>query len=267
MKIYEPEHFEKPPGVISAWGRTFLLNIRNAGRAILIILEAFVSHVHLIQRRREVRRQLYLCGIKSFGVTSVVALFTGMILSLQAGVVLQDFGQAQQVGLLVSKTMCREMGPFMTALILAASVGSAMAAEIGTMTVSEEIDALHVMSINPVRFLVMPRLFAFMVMCPVLTVYTNLIGSAGGMLVAGTQLNVSPWEYYDTAVDFLNIKEIYVGLFKAWIFGILIVTVACYQGLSATNGAIGVGQATRATVVKSFLLILITGYIITRLFY
>ena len=267
MKYYGPEQVNPPVGPTAAWGRIILLNIRNAGRGIIIILEAFFWLIHLFQRRREVFRQLFLCGIRSFGVTSVVALFTGMILSLQAGLVLQDYGQAQRVGLLVTQTMCREMGPFMTALILAASVGSAMAAEIGTMNVSEEIEALHVMSINPARFLVMPRLFAFMVMCPVLTIYTNLIGSVGGMVVASTQLNVSPWEYYDSAIEFLRLKEIYVGLFKAWVFGILVVTVACYQGLSATNGAMGVGRATRSTVVISFLLILITGYIITRLFY
>ncbi|MFW5997117.1 MAG: MlaE family ABC transporter permease [Verrucomicrobiota bacterium] len=248
-------------------GRILLLNVRNAGRAVLITLEAFFWHIHLFQRRREVGRQLFFCGVRSFGVTSVVALFTGMILSLQAGLILRDYGQAEQVGTLVVQTMCREMGPFMTALILAASVGSAMAAELGTMNVSEEIEAMHVMSINPVRFLVMPRLFAFMVMCPVLTIYANVIGGAGGMLVASTQLGVSPSAYYDNALTFLHLKEIYVGLFKAWIFGILIVSVACYQGLSATNGALGVGRATRTTVVISFLLVLIVGYIITRLFY
>jgi len=167
----------------------------------------------------------------------------------------------------VSQTMCREMGPFMTALILAASVGSAMAAELGTMAVSEEVAALHVMSINPVRFLVMPRLVAMLVMCPVLTVYTNVVGILGGMLVACTQLGVSPRAYYDNAMSYLHNKEIYVGMLKSVVFGVVVAAVSCYQGLSATNGAIGVGQATRRAVVLSFLLILVIGYFITRFFY
>lgn len=267
MRMVEPEYLDPPSNRAEAVGRFVLLSIRNAGRALFILAEALFWHIHLLQRRREVIRQLRICGVKSFGVTSTVALFTGMILSLQAGLILQDYGQAVQVGTLVSQTMCREMGPFMTALILAASVGSAMAAELATMAVSEEVSALEVMSINPVRFLVMPRLFAMMMMCPALTVYTNVIGSIGGMLVAATQLGVSPEAYTRNALEFLGHKEIYVGMLKAWVFSLVVVAVACYQGLSARGGAVGVGKATRRTVVQSFLCILVAGYVITRLFY
>jgi len=267
MREYEPEYLSPPANPAAAAGRALLTALRNSGRALLILLEACWRLGDALTRRQAVMRQLFICGVKSLGVTSIVALFTGMILALQAGLILRDYGQAVQVGTLVSQTMCREMGPFMTSLILAAAVGSAMAAELGTMSVSEEIDALHVMSINPVRFLVVPRLVAFMIMCPVLTVYTNIVGIAGGMLVANTQLGVSPQAYYDNALLYLGNKEIYVGLLKAWVFGVIIVTVACYQGLSASGGAVGVGKATRVTVVHSFLLVLVTGYIITRLFY
>lgn len=267
MKIYEPEYLRPAPNVVALAGRRLLLQIRNAGRALYILAEALFWITAVFQRRKEVIRQLFLCGIKSFGVTSTVALFTGMILSLQAGLVLRDYGQQVQVGTLVSQTMCREMGPFMTALILAASVGSAMAAELGTMAVSEEIAALQVMSINPVRFLVMPRLVALLIMCPVLTVYTNIVGILGGMLVAFTQLSVSPTSYVDNALRHLHNKEVYVGLLKALVFGAIVATVASYQGLTATNGAVGVGRATRRAVVHSFLLVLICGYVITRLFY
>jgi phospholipid/cholesterol/gamma-HCH transport system permease protein len=244
-----------------------MLLIRNAGRGLFILGEGFVWFVHIPKRRQAVARQLYLYGVKSFGVTSIVGLFTGMILSLQAGIILKQYGQAEQVGTLVTQTMCREMGPFMTGLILAASVGSAIAAEIGTMSVSEEISALHVMSINPASFLVMPRLVALLVMCPALTVYTNLVGSLGGMLVAYTQLGVAPLAYYDNALQTLHNKEIYVGLFKSVIFAGIIAAIGCFQGLSTRNGAVGVGIATRRTVVQSFLLILVSGYFITRFFY
>jgi len=267
MKVLEPEYYDPPANVAAVVGRRLLLTVRNAGRALAILGEGFYWIPHAFSSRREVVRQLFFCGVRSFGVTSTVALFTGMILSLQAGLVLRDYGQQVQVGTLVSQTMCREMGPFMTALILAASVGSAMAAEIGTMAVSEEIAALHVMSINPIRLLVMPRLLAFMVMCPVLTIYTNVVGILGGMVVAYTQLGVSPESYWQNALQYLHNKEVYVGLFKAWVFAVIVVTVACYQGLTARNGAVGVGRATRLTVVHSFLLVLISGYMITRLFY
>jgi len=267
MKVLEPEYLTPPANPVAAVGRSLLLNIRNAGRALSILGEAVLWLPDVFRHRRQTVRELYLCGIKSFGVTSTVALFTGMILSLQAGLVLRDYGQQVQVGTLVSQTMCREMGPFMTALILAASVGSAMAAEIGTMAVSEEIAALHVMSINPVRFLVVPRLAAFLIMCPALTIFTNIVGILGGMLVASTQLGVAPSAYYRNALEYLHNKAVYVGLLKSVVFGVIVVTVACYQGLSAKDGAVGVGRATRKTVVHSFLLVLITGYIITRLFY
>ncbi len=269
MKIYEPEYLKPPENVIAAAGRGLLLTLRNTGRGLSILFEALfwtLTIVPVLQHRREVVRQGFICGIKSLPVTATVALFTGMILALQAGLVLRDYGQQVQVGTLVSQTMCREMGPFMTALILSASVGSAMAAELATMTVSEEIAALHVMSINPVRFLVMPRLAAMMVMCPALTVFTNVVGILGGMLVAYTQLNVSPTAYYENAMHYLHNKEIYVGLLKAWEFSLIITGVSCYQGLSATNGAVGVGLATRRSVVISFLLVLVTGYFITRFF-
>jgi phospholipid/cholesterol/gamma-HCH transport system permease protein len=267
MKYFQPENFSTPADSVSAVGRRLLLVTRNAGRALGLLGEAFMWFVHIPQRRHEIGRQMFVCGVKSFGVTSTVALFTGMILALQAGLVLKDYGQQVQVGTLVSQTMCREMGPFMTALILAASVGSAMAAELGTMQVSEEIAAMHVMSVNPASFLVMPRLVAFMIMCPVLTIYTNILGIAGGMLVAHTQLGVSTTAYYSNALEHLHNKEIYVGLLKSLIFSVIIVSIACYQGLTARNGAMGVGRATRVTVVQSFLLVLISGYIITRMFY
>lgn len=267
MKNYEPEYMENSSNFIAHTGRQIFLLVRNAGRALLILVEAFYWFGDVFKRRSEVRRQMTLCSIKSFGVTATVALFTGMILALQAGLVLQEYGQQVNIGILVSQTMCREMGPFMTALILASSVGSAIAAEIATMKVSEEIDALHVMSINPVRFLVMPRLLALIVMLPVLTIFTNVIGILGGMLVGYTQLNVSPQAYYDNAMSTLENKEVFVGLFKSFVFAIELTAISCYQGLTASNGAVGVGLATRRTVVISFLLILVTGYFITRLFY
>ena len=211
--------------------------------------------------------QLYVTGIKSLGVISVVAMFTGMILALQTGLALREYGQEVNIGAAVMISMLREMGPFMTALILAASVGSAIAAELGTMVVSEEVAALEVMSISPVRLLVMPRLAAMMIMTPILTFYASMLGVIGGAFVGYSQLGVSVEAYMDNAMRFAQIKDLYVGLFKALIFGIIITIIACHEGFSTTEGAVGVGRTTRRSVVISFLAILIVGYIITRLFY
>jgi phospholipid/cholesterol/gamma-HCH transport system permease protein len=231
--------------------------------------EAFLFLPHMLKKRmrHETLYQLFLTGIKSLGVITVVAMFTGMILALQTGLELRRFGQEVNIGTAVTVVMMREMGPFMTALIIAASVGSAIAAQLGTMTVSEEIAALEIMSINPVRFLVMPRLVALSVMVPILTVYTNILGVVGGAIVGYTQLGVSLTAYFDNATRYAENKDLYVGLFKAFLFGIIITLVACHQGFSTTEGAVGVGRATRRTVIISFLTILVVGYIVTRLFY
>lgn len=250
-------------------GRRILLGCRNAGRSLVMLLEAVLNipHAFHMRMRHEVLYQGYVTGIKSLGVITVVALFTGMILALQTGLELRRYGQEANIGTAVTVVMLREMGPFMTGLIIAASVGSAIAAQLGTMVVSEEVAALEVMSINPIRFMVMPRLVALAVMMPILTVYTNILGVTGGALVGNAQLGVSFTAYFDNAMRFAHNKDLFVGLFKAFLFGVIITTVACHQGFSATEGAVGVGRATRRTVVISFLTILVVGYMVTRLFY
>lgn len=234
-----------------------------------MLLEAtyFTRFAFSKRSRHETASQMFITGIKSLAVITVVALFTGMILALQTGLELRRYGQEVYIGSAVSVSMIREMGPFMTGLIIAASVGSAIAAQIGTMTVSEEIAALEVMSINPNRFLVMPRLVALTIMMPILTVYTNILGILGGAVVGSTQLGVSMQAYMDNATQFATNKDLYVGLFKAFIFGVVITGVACHQGFMTRDGAVGVGRATRRAVIISFLVILVLGYMITRLFY
>ena len=211
--------------------------------------------------------QMYNAGVRTFLVVSIVALFTGMILALQSGIELMEFGLEDQVGNLVIATLSREMAPFTASIILIAAVGSAMAAEIGTMKVSEEIDALEIMSINPIRFLVMPRVVALAIMLPVATIYSNILGVIGGALVAESHLNVSFATFYLHVLQSLHFKAVYVGLLKSFVFGIAIASVSCAKGLKTENGAMGVGKATRDSVVASFLIVLIVGYFITELFY
>lgn len=250
-------------------GGQVLQLLHNTGHAMFMLLEAtwFIQFAFGKRSRHETVTQLFVTGIKSLAVISVVAMFTGMILALQTGLELRRWGQEEFIGSAVAVTMIREMGPFMTGLIIAASVGSAIAAQLGTMTVSEEIAALEVMSINPNRFLVMPRLVALTIMMPILAVYTNILGILGGAIVGMTQLGVSITSYVNNATEFATIKDLYVGLFKAFIFGIIITVVACHQGFMTTEGAVGVGKATRRSVIISFLVILVVGYMVTRIFY
>jgi len=200
-------------------------------------------------------------------VTLVVSIFVGMILALNGGITLGSIGQHTLIGRVVAVAMIREMGPFMTALILAASIGSAMAAEIGTMSVSEELDALAAMAIDPAKFLVLPRLLAMALLCPLMTAYASVVGIAGGALVAKAQLGVSFAVFRNDAVANLTQKDLFTGLFKAFVFGVIIALTGCTQGLRARGGAIGVGYATRRAVVFSYILIIISGYYITWFFY
>ena len=171
------------------------------------------------------------------------------------------------VAFTLSYAMLREMGPFMTGIILAACVGSSMAAQLGTMTVNEEVAALEMMSVDPVRFLVVPRLWAMTLMAPILSFYTCIIAFLGGALVGYTQLNIPFLQFIGQVMEAAELKDLYVGLLKAAVFGVLISGISCAVGFATTQGAAGVGASTRRAVILSFLAILIGGYFITRFFY
>jgi phospholipid/cholesterol/gamma-HCH transport system permease protein len=267
--LREPRISPPPDSFLHGMGRSFLDVLYEIGHATMLMVAAIAAmrFLHVRRSRDATVRQLYIAGLKSLPVVTVVAGFTGMILALQTGLTLRRYSQEVNIGTAVMVSMLREMGPFMTALILAASVGSSIAAQIGTMTISEEVAALEVMSIDPIRFLVMPRLVALAVMTPLLSFYSTVMGVLGGGLVGATQLGVSWRAYLDNAVRFADNKDLYVGMFKALCFGLVIATIACHQGFATTKGAVGVGNATRSTVILSFLVVLIIGYFITRLFY
>ena len=270
MIVREPLLRALPRNRIEKLGRDVMDFVAACGRCgALCGLSLANAHYLLLspRLRSECVSQMYQAGIKSIPVISIVAVFTGMILSLQTGLALGRYNQEVFVGSAVMLSMLREMGPFMTGLILAAAVGSSMAAQLGTMSVSEEIAALEIMSIDPVRFLMTPRMVAMLVMTPLLGFYTTLMGLLGGGIVAMTQLNVRWSQYIANAMDFADNKDLYVGLLKSVVFGAAIVTVACYEGFTAGGGAVGVGRATRQSVISAFLLILMLGYFITRIFY
>jgi phospholipid/cholesterol/gamma-HCH transport system permease protein len=228
-----------------------------------------------LRRRTLVAEQLFQAGIRVVHVVLLVGLFIGMIVSLQTGLELSRFGQQDQIGTIVALSMCREMGPFITATILAATVGSALAAELGTMAVSEELAALEVMSIDRVSFLVLPRVVSLAVMCPLLTVLCDTIGIVGGGFIAGSQLNVGLALYYDSAFDALKDtdfplglpKDVYSGLIKSFTFGLVVAVISCAAGLQARQGALGVGNATRKAVRDSIIAIIVINYFLSWFFF
>ncbi len=256
-------------GPIRGLGRFIADSAEHAGYGVMLLVQAIAALPHAFRRRRirDIRTLLFAYSTGALPVTIVVSVFTGMILALNGGISLKDFGQENMIGRVVAVSMIREMGPFMTALILAASIGSGIAAEIGTMKVSEEIDALEVMSISPLRFLVLPRLIALALVCPMMTVFAGLLGITGGMLVSEFQIGVSPTTFQNDAIGVLEELDLFTGLLKSFVNGVVIAIVGCTQGLLTTGGATGVGTAARRAVVVSFLLIIILGYYITWIFF
>lgn len=256
-----------------------LAGFRDAIAAIGVRLElagqvAARTH-HLPKRTRWLLEQLYRGGIQNLHVVLLVGLFIGMIVCLQTGIELSKFGQQDQIGPIVAAGMAREMGPFITAVILAATTGSALAAEIGTMSVSDELSALEVMSIDRVSLLIVPRVAALMVVCPTLTVVCDAIGILGGGLVATSQLNVGWAQYIESAFEMLESKgavipvpmDVYAGLLKATVFGGLIGVISCASGLEARGGALGVGRSTSRAVRDSIIAIIISNYFMTWALY
>lgn len=245
----------------------------DAGYVVNLLVRTAIAAPRLPRRSRFLLDNAFNAGVRALPVTMIVAAFAGAILAMQTGIELRRFGDTAVLGTITALSMCREMGPFITGVILAATVGSAIAAEIGTMKVSDEIDALEVMSIDPVDYLVLPRVVALALMCPLLTVLSNLIGIYGGSVIAEQNLGVSSDLYWVSAIEALTSsgtllpKEVYVGLLKAFIFGIAIATVSCAAGLKAGGGALGVGLAVQIAVRNSVILIIVLGFVVTWFFY
>ncbi len=266
----EPLYENAPSGPLDALGRHVVGLFSAVGRCGRLAVES-LAQLPVVLARRDSRadfiRQLYTAGIRTLPVITVVGLFTGMILGLQVGLALRRFNQEMYLGATVMLTLIREMGPFVTGICLSACVGSSMAAELGTMTVNDEVAALEIMSISPVRYLASPRMGALLVMAPILAFYACVLGVIGGGLVGQTQLNVEFKQYMTSAMTMATVKDLFVGLLKSTIFGVVIAAVSCYQGFATRLGAVGVGRATQHSVIISFLLILMLGYMVTRAFY
>jgi len=218
----------------------------------------------LLTGKRRLLRQLVEVGVNSFLLVAMISIFTGMVGALRTGYELTGFNLQEAIGTIVGLSMVTEMGPVITAVLIVGRVGSAMAAELGTMAVNEEIDALRAMGINPLRFLVVPRLLAALIMQPILTIYGTLIGIWGGALIAATYLRVPTTIYYSRLYTAVTVSHVRHGMIKSLVFAAILATVCCYMGMNTKGGAEGVGKATTRAVVISLTLVLIANYFITR---
>jgi phospholipid/cholesterol/gamma-HCH transport system permease protein len=205
-------------------------------------------------------------GVRSLSIVLVTALFIGMVLALQTAYALADFGGKLFIGKVVSLSLVRELAPVLMALMVGGRVGAGMTAEIGTMKVTEQIDALRAMATSPVRKLVVPKVLATTAMLPLLTIIACVVGIAGGMLIAVSTLGLSSNFYMRSVISTLKYNDIGSGVGKSFFFGFAIALIACFNGLRTSGGANGVGQATTQTVVTSAISVLVIDFFLTKLF-
>jgi phospholipid/cholesterol/gamma-HCH transport system permease protein len=241
--------------------------LQTVGEISILTFRSFVGLITPPYRMGAWMKQMEQIGVRSLLVAAITATFTGMVLALQTAYSLPTLGVKFYVGTLVSKSVVRELGPVLTALIVGGRIGAGMTAEIGTMKVTEQIDALRSMAADPVKELVVPKLAATLVMLPVLTVIGNMLGILGGLLVAVSQLNVTAPFYLNQVFDSLLLSDVTSGIGKSFFFAYFIAIIGCYNGLHAQGGADGVGRATTNTVVYASILVLVSDFFLTKLFY
>ena len=211
--------------------------------------------------------QTVFAGIDSLIIVFFVNFFIGIVLAMQSAYQLEQLGATIYVAALVAVSMTREIGPVLTSLVIAGRVGAAITAELATMKVTEQIEALETISLNPVRYLVSPRFLALLFMLPCLVILGDLVGMFGGYVVGVNNLGLGSGLYIDTTIQFLTVKDIMTGLLKSAVFGMIIAMIACHQGLSTEGGAEGVGRSTTRSVVTSFILIIMADAVLTAVFY
>ena len=248
-------------------GRVFISFLAAAGRLALFALTALGHCLRPPFYPRLIARQMIDIGYYSLPVVGLTALFTGMVLALQTHTGFSRFNAESAVATVVVLSVTRELGPVIASLMVAGRIGAAMAAEIGTMRVTDQIDALTTLSTNPFKYLVAPRLVAGTVAVPLLVLVADIIGVFGGFLIATYKLGFNPAGYLGQTSDYLRADDVMSGLIKAAVFGFIIALMGCYQGFHSKGGAQGVGRATTDAVVSASILILITDYLLTEAFF
>ena len=236
---------------------------QGLGKIILLFFSVLKYMVKPPFGFKNVVRQMLEVGVHSLPVILITALFTGMVLALQTYTGFKRFGAEGLVGSVVALSMTRELGPVLSALMLTGRAGSAMAAELATMRVTEQIDALETLATNPIKYLIVPRFLSGIIMLPALVIFANIVGILGGYYVSVVLFGMSSNSYMRTTWEYLQMQDIYSGLIKACFFGAIFTLICCYKGFNAVGGAEGVGKATTSAVVYSSMTVLISEYFLS----
>ncbi len=248
---------------IETIGLALIRFIEEFGLVMFLLLSTLAWMVRPPMRFRAIFRQMEFVGVNSLLVVILTGVFTGAVLSLQAYHGFRLFSAESLVGSTVALAMTRELGPVLTSLIVTGRAGSAMAAELGTMRVTEQIDALHTMAANPIKYLVVPRIISGVFMLPILTIIADFVGIVGGYIVGVGLLKINSGIYVAKMIEIVELGDIFNGLVKAACFGLILSLVGCYKGFYTTGGAQGVGRATTQAVVIASVSILISDYFLT----
>jgi phospholipid/cholesterol/gamma-HCH transport system permease protein len=244
----------------------WILNLSvSCGKLANLIHKTFVWTYRAPLSRENVLHQMLEMGARTFPVASLTLFFTGMVLALQTGFsFIKTFNEPIYVGRVIGISIVQELGPVLSALVFSGRVGAAIAAELGTMKVTEQIDALYTLGTNPVKYLTVPRFLAALTMLPLLTIYSDFLGILGGFVVASDRFHIPGPVYWDE-IYVLQLREVFHGLAKSVVFALIVVSISCYKGLSTTGGAEGVGKSTTAAVVLSMVFILVGDYFLSAL--
>jgi phospholipid/cholesterol/gamma-HCH transport system permease protein len=249
-------------GLLDAWLKRAALEVQEY---IRLLAAAFRGLVTPPIYRHDLIEQFDAIGVGSLTVVTLTGLFTGAALASQSGLTLDQFGARPVVGRLVSTSMVIELGPVLTALMLTGRIGSGIAAELGSMVVTDQINALRSLGTDPVRKLVVPRMLAGFFMAPVLTVIADFVGVFGGWVVARFQLQVASGLYWSSVTDALYMQDVYQGLIKPFVLGFIIVTIACHVGLRTRGGTQGVGRSTTIAVVAGSVAVIAADFFVTQI--
>lgn len=249
--------------MITAVRNQSLRILEMVGDYTSLILDVFGAIIKRPPTWSLIREQLYYIGVMSLGVVAITGFTTGFVLAAQSFYQLGEKGMAGVTGVLVAKSMITELGPILTAFMVTGRVGASMCAELGSMKVTEQIDALRSMAINPNAYLVAPRFLAGIFMIPLLTLFSTMMGIFGGYLIAVHFFHLSAATYFNPMQLHITLFDVATGVIKAFIFGAILVTVCCYRGMKTTGGAAGVGKATTQSVVTSYVLILVADFFLT----
>lgn len=248
--------------IVVEWIKSALLEVQEYVRLSRASVGGMVSRPFY---RHDIIEQFDAIGIGSLTVVLLTGFFTGAVLALNTGITLDRFGARDLVGQLVSASMVRELGPVLTGLMLAGRVGSGIAAELGSMMVTDQINALRALGTDPIRKLVVPRVMAGVFMTPILTVFANAVGMLGGWIIAVAQLRVASSVYWTSVLDGLYLEDAWQGLIKPFFIGFAIVTIGCHVGLRTSGGTQGVGRATTNAVVAASVAVIAVDFFLTRL--